>query len=176
MTFGDQADAAISGGPTFGSWLEAEASVDPTTGNRPKYYRGFRANEIAAYFQDDWRIGKRLTFNLGVRYDYFGPPHNYQPGIDSNFYFGLPVTPIVTTSNNPFFPINSPLYAQVATGSLQVRNREIWKKDTNNWGPRLGFAWDATGNQKLVVRHSPVAVTAFPVPALLLLKVAVPPK
>lgn len=152
MTFSDLADQAVSGGPTYGSWYYAEASVDPTTGQRPDYYRGYRANEMAAYFQDDWRITKTLTFNLGLRYDYFGPPHNYKPGIDSNFYFGTNVTPVKTTSNNPFFPINDPLYAEVATGNFQVRNNGIWNKDTNNWGPRLGFAWDTMGNQKLVVR------------------------
>lgn len=153
MTFGDQADQIIFGEPAFGSWFLAEASVDPTTGQRPNYYRGFRANEMAAYFQDDWRISKRLTFNLGLRFDYFGPPHNYVPNIDSNFYFGTPVGPIVPGGvSNPFFPNDSPLYAQVASGNFQVRNTGIWNKDTNNWAPRAGFAWDTMGNQKLVVR------------------------
>jgi Carboxypeptidase regulatory-like domain/TonB dependent receptor-like, beta-barrel len=152
MTFSDLADQAVFGGPTYGSWYYAEASVDPTTGQRPNYYRGYRANEVAAYFQDDWRVSKTLTFNLGLRWDYFGPPHNYIPNIDSDFYFGTPVTPVPTATNNPFFPTNSPLYAQVATGEFQVRNSGIWNKDTNNWGPRLGFAWDTAGNQKLVVR------------------------
>jgi hypothetical protein len=152
MTFGDDADQAIFGGPMFGSWFDAEASVNPLTGQRPEYYRGFRANELGAYFQDDWRVAPRFTLNLGLRWDYFGPPHNFRPNIDSNFYFGAPITPIATTSNNPFFPKNSPIYAQVATGSFQVRNHELWAKDTDNWGPRIGFAWDTFGNQKFIVR------------------------
>jgi hypothetical protein len=152
MTFGDQADAALFGAPTYGSWYEADAAVVPATGALPNFYRGFRANEYAWYFQDDWRITKHLTFNLGLRYDYFGPPHNYQPGLDSNFYFGSGATPFSTASNNPFMPVSLPGYAEVANGAIQQRNSDIWNKDTNNFAPRAGFAWDVTGNQKAVVR------------------------
>jgi hypothetical protein len=130
----------------------ASAAVDNTTGQRPDYYRGFRANEIAMYFQDDWRVSKRLTINMGLRYEYFGPPHNFRPDIDSNFYFGTTATPIATASTNPYFPIDNKFYAGVATGTFQVRNNEIWNKDTNNFAPRVGFALDVLGSQKLVLR------------------------
>ena len=136
----------------YGSVYYESASVDMSTGKVPEFYRGFRANEMAAYFQDDWRITSRLTINWGLRYEYFGPPHNFRPDLDSNFYWGTPVTPISTTSTNPFFPANNPFYARVASGGFQVRNHEIWGKDTNNFAPRLGFAYDVRGNQKLVLR------------------------
>jgi hypothetical protein len=148
--FSDEVDQLL--GTAFGSVYYESASVDMSTGKVPEFYRGFRANEMAAYFQDDWRISSRLTINWGLRYEYFGPPHNFRPDIDSNFYWGTPVTPIVTTSTNPFFPKNNPFYARVATGTFQVRNHEIWNKDTNNFAPRLGFAYDLRGNQKLVLR------------------------
>jgi len=164
-TFSDQADTLFFGGPTFGSFAAAEASVNPTNGQRPDYYRGFRANEVAGYFQDDWRIHPRLTLNLGVRWEYFGPPHNFQSNIDSDFYTGVPVTPVkcnfagttapcndTALGGNPFFPVNNPFYAGIATGTVQVRNHNIWNKDLNNFGPRVGFAWDTMGNQKLVMR------------------------
>jgi len=150
LFFGDEVDSAIGGAD--GSVYYTSASVDMTTGKAPEFYRGFRANEMAAYFQDDWRITSRLTINWGLRYEYFGPPHNFRPDIDSNFYWGTPVTPIVTPSANPYFPKNNPFYARVATGTFQQRNHEIWNKDTNNFAPRLGFAYDLRGNQKLVLR------------------------
>ena len=136
----------------FGSALLGGASLNPTTGDRPNYYRGFRANEVAAYVQDDWRISPRLTLNMGVRWEYFGPPHNFQSGLDANFYTGVPITPFPNPGNNPFFPVDSPFYASVATGAVQQRNHDLWNKDLNNWGPRLGFSYDALGNQKMVVR------------------------
>ena len=153
----------------YGGWYQAGAAVVPSTGAVPDFYRGYRANEAAFYGQDDWRVNSRLTVNLGLRWEYFGPPHNFKNGIDSNFYFGTPVTPISGTLNprcvdpntaapvpcnqvNPFLPSNNPWYALEATAVPQVRDTSIWNKDLNNFGPRVGFAWDTTGTQKFIVR------------------------
>jgi Carboxypeptidase regulatory-like domain/TonB dependent receptor len=162
--FGDVADQLVNGGTALGSMFEASASVNPLTGAHPEYYRGYRANEYAFYFLDDWKITPRLTLNPGLRYEYFGPPHNFKPGIDSNIFFGSPLTPIPlpfppctpTTStskcNNPFLPVNNPLAAAEAGARAIQVNQNIWAKDTNNFAPRLGLAWDVMGNQKLVFR------------------------
>ena len=150
--FGDEADLALFGAPFFGGFTFAQASINPQTGTLPEYYRGYRANEWAAYFQDDWKFKRNLTLNLGLRWEYFGPPHNFRSGIDSNFYFGSDSTPVPNPSVNPFFPTTSPQAAKVARGSFQQRDHEIWKKDFNNFAPRGGFAWDVFGTQKLVIR------------------------
>jgi len=153
-------------GANYGGAYYMSAAINPSTGQSPEFYRGYRANEYAFFAQDDWRVSNRLTVNLGLRWEYFGPPHNFQSNIDSNFYFGSPATPNPffvgssscggtnqrKCSNNPFFPADNPFYASVATGSFQVRNNEIWNKDTNNFGPRVGFAYDVLGNQKVVLR------------------------
>jgi Carboxypeptidase regulatory-like domain len=166
LAFDDEADLPVLGYHYYGGAYYVSASVDPTTGQAPNFYRGFRANEMAGFVQDDWRVSNRLTLNLGLRWEYFGPPHNFQPGIDSNFYFGANVAPIKCTDpntavtapcnlvQNAFFPANDRFYAGVATGNFQVRDHELWNKDTNNFAPRVGFAWDVLGTQKLVVRAS----------------------
>lgn len=151
LSFTDQLDNFFFGGPAIGSCALCGASINPTTGLLPIYQRNYRANEYGAYGQDDWRVTSRLTLNLGLRWDYFGPPHNADPSLDSNFYFGPATTPIATTSLNPFFPTNSPYFARVATGSFQTRS-PIWNQDRNNFAPRVGFAWDTRGNQKVVIR------------------------
>lgn len=153
LYFSDELERAILPASDYsGSVYYTSAAVDPTTSKPPTVYRGFRANEFAFYFQDDWRLSSKLTLNYGLRYEYFGVPHNYQPGIDSNFYFGAPVTPIKTTSTNPWMPVNNPYYAKVATGVFQQRDAEIWNKDTNNFAPRFGFAYDVFGSGKFVLR------------------------
>ena len=140
------------GNAYYGSMYAGYASLNPTTGQLPNYYRGFRANEVAIYGQDDWRVSSRLTVNLGLRWEYFGPPANFQQGLDSNFYTGVPVLQ-TNPGDNPFWPSStSGYYASFTTGAVQQRNHAIWNKDLNNFGPRVGFSYDALGNQKLVVR------------------------
>ena len=148
-TFDDQADRAISGGPTYGSLYLASASVDSTTNAAPDVYRGYRANEFAAYFQDDWKATNKLTLNLGLRWEYFGPPHNAQPGLDSNVYFGTATT--TTPNGNPFLPTGG-LTAQIQGATFIQKNSNIWNKDTNNFGPRVGFAYDPSGNGRWAIR------------------------
>jgi hypothetical protein len=148
--FGDEADAVFD--TNFGGFTFAQASVNPITRQLPEYYRGYRANEMAFYFQDDWKLRRNITLNLGLRWEYFGPPHNFREGIDSNFYFGVGVTPVPNPSNNTFFPSDSPLIARLVTGNFQQRDHSIWEKDNNNFAPRVGVAWDVFDDQKLVVR------------------------
>jgi hypothetical protein len=136
-----------------GSLYYASASQDPTTGTAPDPYRGYRANEFATYLQDDWKATPRLTVNYGIRWDYFGPPHNFRGGIDSNVYFGTGTT--LRTGLNGFAP-NVPLLLgeQGATFQYaQTNGRDtIWNRDLNNFAPRIGFAYDVFGNSKFVVR------------------------
>jgi hypothetical protein len=151
-TFTNNWENYFVGGPEFGSMYEALASLNPTTGALPVYYRGYRANEAAAYIQDSWRVKPRLTVNLGLRWEYFGPPHNFQPGLDGNFYTGTPAT-LTNPGNNPFWlPAVSPYYGAFATGIAQQKDHDIWNKDLEDYGPRVGFAYDVLGTQKVVVR------------------------
>jgi hypothetical protein len=151
-TFTNLLEQAYYGHTVYSGIAYAIASLNPLTGALPNYYRGYRANESAAYLQDDWRVSARLTVNLGLRWEYFGPPHNFQTGLDANFFQGVNVTPLPNPSGNPFFPVNSPYEALFATGSIQQRDHNLWNKDLNNFGPRVGFSYDLLGNQKIVVR------------------------
>ncbi len=46
----------------------------------------------------------RFTLNLGVRWEYFGPPHNFQDGLDSNFYFWASHNPHRYDKYQPVLP------------------------------------------------------------------------
>lgn len=86
--------------------------------------------ENAVYVQDDWKVNRRLTLNLGLRWDLFSP-YTEQRNRLTNFD---PVTLQL-------------VYAGVnATNTGNVRMR--W----NDLGPHLGFAWDATGDGKTAIR------------------------
>jgi hypothetical protein len=152
---------------TYGSLYYASASLDLTTGQAPDPYRGYRANEFAAYVQDDWKATPRLHLNYGIRWDYFGPPHNFRAGIDSNVFFGTDTS--LKTTLNAFAPNVSLLLGEqgaqfkciaIACGVPSQGNgyapssggSTLWSKDFNNFAPRVGFAYDTLGNGKFVVR------------------------
>ena len=85
--------------------------------------------QYAWYIQDDWAVSDRLTLNLGLRYDLID---GYQ----------------FDQSLNPNFVImqNAGKAGQLA-GIKGLENfGQDPKNDTNNWQPRLGFAYDVTGN------------------------------
>ncbi|HXG92320.1 MAG TPA: TonB-dependent receptor [Blastocatellia bacterium] len=85
-------------------------------------------NSHAGYIQDTFRWSKRLTLNLGLRYDYFGVIDE-KHGLLSNFD---PQRGLVL----------------VGEGGLD----RLYDRDRNNFSPRIGLAWDITGKGKTVVR------------------------
>jgi hypothetical protein len=96
------------------------------------------SNHYYAYFaQDDWRISRKLTFNLGLRYDYqtpFSERYDRQIiGFDTNVSY---LVGTVTARGGPIYADRS--------------NRYSTRIDRNNIGPRIGFALTVT--PKIVMR------------------------
>jgi hypothetical protein len=81
----------------------------------------------AGYLQDDWRITRKVTINLGMRYEFQAVP------AEARNLFGN------------FDP---------TVGFQQVGKNisSIYKPDHRNFSPRLGIAWDVSGKGTTVVR------------------------
>jgi hypothetical protein len=122
----------------LGSWTmpkDTEYNVnDPSTyptqyTNSLPTYANIPVNVYAAYLQDDWQLGGRLTLNLGLRYDLQRGSFNENiPDLLSKIQDKL--------GRGGSFPVDPSVVAQPQAG----------RGDFNNFGPRVGLAWDPAGN------------------------------
>lgn len=116
--------------------------------------RGFRARDAAAYFQDDWKVTRRLTLNLGVRYDYLGPSVDVKNRLGN---FDPSLLDATTRANGGAGILNGFVLPAAANfGAIQgtpgVDRSTLKSNDPNNWAPRIGLAWDVRGDGKTAVR------------------------
>ena len=135
---------------TFTSFFTGYAMSDFFLGRLSTYLQGsgenrnLRGKWIGLFAQDDIRINKRLTLNLGIRWDPYFPwhdkygridqfrPSGYSAGVVSQVFPNSP--PGLYFPGDPGVPTNgvNPVYS--------------------NFAPRFGFAYDLFGDSKTVLR------------------------
>ncbi|MFZ0806774.1 MAG: hypothetical protein WAN03_11350, partial [Candidatus Sulfotelmatobacter sp.] len=129
-----------------GGTYTGNALADFVGGFFDNYYQfsnavyGIRTHSLYFFGEDAWKATKRLTLNLGVRYEFNSPqkdPHNEIIGWDPG-------------QQSTVFPLAPPNF--VYPGDPGTPNNALVYPDRNNFAPRFGFAWDVLGNAKLVTR------------------------
>ncbi len=143
------------------SWVKASSSASstavlgqdvaefllglPTSG-------GYDLNTSAAYYehyvagfvQDDWRVKKNLTVNLGLRFEYDAPYYEkYDRTVDG----------FNSTAQNPLAPAAIAAYnahpiSEIPAGSFNVNgglnfptDGALYNQTSHPFSPRVGFAW-----------------------------------
>ncbi|MBV9082524.1 MAG: TonB-dependent receptor, partial [Acidobacteriaceae bacterium] len=151
-------------GSTFGSFLLGL----PSGGSFPVNDSAIYSQRFAGlYFQDDWRVGKRLTLNLGLRWDYERPiterfdrlTTNYDPNFISPIsaqtqaaYAAILNNPTYNNPSNSNYQAIQLLKQILPASAFQVRgaqlfagvngqSREAYHPDWHEWQPRVGFAY-----------------------------------
>jgi hypothetical protein len=109
-----------------------------------------RANDFSAFFQDDWKITRRLTLNLGLRYDYFGPTTETQ-----GHFVGFIPSEATTVTVPGVGEVVTGGFVQAGNGNLpgfpKVGNGLV-KPNYKNFGPRVGFSYQVGDTGKIVLR------------------------
>ncbi len=113
----------------------------------------FRDWAVGPYIQDQWKVNRKLTINMGLRYE-------LQPGLNERYDH---ISNIDWAWNNSFFPI----WVRAGTGDFYAGNPpfplpagipynrgmfgdKTWKTDYLQFSPRIGMAYNL--NSKTVIR------------------------
>jgi hypothetical protein len=105
----------------------------------PTFARSNRFHDWAVYGQDSFKLTPRLTFNYGLRYEYYGVQHNNHQNLDSNFYYGSGSYVQSVRSGQVFTAPTSPI-------------GKLWNSQYGTVSPRIGFALDIFGDGKTSFR------------------------
>jgi outer membrane receptor protein involved in Fe transport len=135
------ANGAGSGGNPAASLLLGYPSS--TTRSKTLYWPDFHTAEYGAYIQDDWRISRTLTLNLGLRYDIITP-------LTEVHGQGCNLALTATTAQVACY--------NGANNTLTSKSGGV-KTPFNDFGPRIGFA--ATLTPKTVLRGG-FGISYFP--------------
>jgi len=104
----------------------------------------YHSPTIAPFVDDNWQISRALTLQMGLRWEYLAPWHETND-IEGSFD--------AATGKIAYHKVPANLPAQLVP---LVLNQDgyfpagILQKDLNNWGPRVGLAYNA--NDKTVFR------------------------
>jgi len=159
-------NATVSGGTGVGSNFGSYLLGLPSGGSVPTNANGFYSQRYAGlFFQDDWRVTRNLTLNLGLRWDYERPVTERFNRMTSNFD-PTALNPISAAAqanyaqilaNNPNNTAVQILAKLVPASQFRVPGAQLFagvggqprtfsNADLHEWQPRIGFAYQIARN------------------------------
>lgn len=135
-------DYRMNGSFSFNGTITGNALADFMTGSAYSFTQGGgefadrRGTMVGTFFQDNYRASRRLTLNMGIRYDPYVPfgdaagrTECFNPGQRSARYPNSPIGYVF--QGDPGCP---------------------GKSNYHEFAPRIGFSFDTTGKGKTVIR------------------------
>lgn len=122
------------------------------------------ASHYGFFAQDDWKVSRSLTLNIGLRYEYhpmfrdkYNNLANFLPD-SSTTVNGTTVHGAVVIPNQQVFNIVNPGFSQsiaptpILTAAQAGIPQSLRYSQKTDFAPRLGFAWRPFGNDQTVIR------------------------
>jgi outer membrane receptor protein involved in Fe transport len=129
-------DSNIRGTFTFASFAAfAAGQLSTYSQNFGNSVRANRVENKFAFVQDDWKVTRKLILNLGLRLEWAGGPTEADGKISN----------LNLDNKSSYGAAGSGVFGLMESGKPSFNSNY-------NWGPRVGFAWQPTGDQKTVVR------------------------
>jgi Carboxypeptidase regulatory-like domain len=116
---------------------ESGIYYNPATGTQQLWSWDAASRTFGLFAQDTWKARKNLTVTLGLRYDDSGNPWSKSAStVFGNFYLGTGQTE----------------QEQIANGYAKATHNALLHSVNNLFSPRIGIAWDPTGQGAWAVR------------------------
>src|SRR5574340_764909 len=129
---------ALSGNSIASLLLGYAASGQIDNQTRPYYQWTY----YAPWIQDDFKITRKLTLNLGLRWDYTAPVTEFHNRVNRGF-FSRDLNPISSKIDQAKFP-GYKVYGGIGFAGVNGLPRSPFNPDRNNWQPRVGAAYQLT--------------------------------
>jgi len=127
----------------------AFSNVFSSSSAQGRYYKAFRAIDMASFVQDDVKINPRLTLNTGVRWELNGGVSEAF-GNMSSLFPGIAAAAPAPTAAGSFagFVVPSNYSLPVPAGVTVLPGKTLASNGMplHNFGPRFGFAWQPFSN------------------------------
>ena len=116
---------AVSDNPALEAFLEGiPYSYEGVGADASDSYRYYRQNYFGVFAQDNWKVSRRLSLNLGLRWEYMSNP-------SEKYGRTINIRNVLTSTS----PTVGPIFNSMP--------RDLWS-------PRVGFAWQPFGTKTVV--------------------------
>jgi hypothetical protein len=110
------------------------------------YTHQYRHNDYAVFFQDDWKVTKNLTLNLGLRTEILGA------FVDGQCHIGNVQSSLTLSGTNPFIYPGCVNQLGVAGLTGSGNGTTFTNRFSTGLGPRIGMAYDLFGHHNTTIR------------------------
>jgi hypothetical protein len=143
------------GDNTFNGQVTGSALTDFYLGYESQFYQdngrsfALRQDSPSLFVQDDWKVTRQFTLNLGLRWEPWLPPADLNNSLTA-FVPGVRSTVAPNAPVGLLFP-----------GDAGIP-KTIYHQNWHDFAPRVGFAWNVGGDQKTVIRAAYGIFYSFP--------------